>query len=47
MFKKKQKPIKEVTGTDQNLADAMKQQARQQMSDKERSADDKRQWWMR
>ncbi len=44
MLGKKKKPIQEITGTDQNLADAMKLQARENMTDAELAADDKKQW---
>ena len=44
MFKKKQKPIKEVKGQDKNLAEALKLQARDQMTPEERARDDKKQW---
>ncbi len=44
MFKKKQKPLKEIKGTDQNLANVMKKQARDQMSSKELASDDRKQW---
>ncbi len=44
MLGKKKKPIAEVTGTDKNLAEAMKKQARENMSAAERSAADKKQW---
>ncbi len=44
MLGKKKKPIKEIKGTDQNLANAMQQQAREGMTDAERAADDKKLW---
>lgn len=42
--KKDKKPLKEITGTDHNLANAMKLQARENMTDEERVADDKKKW---
>ena len=42
--KKKQKPIKEIKGTDPNLAKAMQMQMREGMSDAEKEADDKKRW---
>jgi adhesin transport system membrane fusion protein len=44
MFGKKKKPVAEVTGTDKNLAEAMKKQARDNMTAAERAAADKKQW---
>lgn len=44
MLGKKKKPIKEIKGTDPNFANAMKMQARENMTDVERAADDKKQW---
>lgn len=44
MFKKKKKPLKEISGTDENLAKQMKMQAREQMSETERAEDDRKQW---
>lgn len=44
MLGKKNKPLKEITGTDQNLANAMQEQARANMSDSEKAADDKKRW---
>ncbi len=44
MFKKKKKPIKQISGTDQNLADSMKLQAREQMTPEEREEYDKKEW---
>ncbi len=44
MLGKKKQPIKEITGTDKNLANAMKMQARENMTDVERAADDKKEW---
>lgn len=44
MLGKKKKPLKEITGTDKNLAEAMQKQARENMSDDEKSADDKKRW---
>lgn len=42
--KKKKKPIKEISGNDPNMAKAMQEQMRVQMSDEERAADDKKRW---
>ena len=42
--KKKQKPIKEITGTDPNLAKAMQMQMRENMSDEEKAEDDRKRW---
>lgn len=44
MFKKKPKPIKEISGNDPNMAKAMQEQMRANMSDAERTADDKKRW---
>jgi len=45
MFKKKdKKPIKEITGNDPNMANAMQMQMREQMTDEERALDDKKKW---
>jgi len=40
----KKKPIQEITGTDQNLAESMRLQARENMSEAEKEADDKKRW---
>lgn len=45
MFKKKsKKPIKEISGNDPRMAQAMQMKMREGMSEKERSADDKKRW---
>ena len=44
MFSKKKKPIKEISGTDKNLANAMQEQARANMSEAEKEQEDKKQW---
>lgn len=44
MLGKKKKPLKEIKGNDPNLAKAMQMKMREGMSDKERTADDKKQW---
>lgn len=42
--KKKKKPIQEIKGTDPNLANAMKMQAQENMTDAEKIEDDKNRW---
>ncbi len=42
--KNDKKAVKTITGKDENLAKAMKMQARENMTDKEKEADDKKQW---
>lgn len=44
MLGKKKKPLQEISGKDQKLADAMKLQARENMTDEEKAADDKHRW---
>lgn len=44
MLGKNKKPIKEIKGVDKNLANAMKLQARENMTDAEKTADDKKRW---
>ena len=42
--KKDKKPLKQVTGKDENLAKAMKMQARENMTDAQKASADKKQW---
>jgi adhesin transport system membrane fusion protein len=44
MLGKKKKPLKEISGTDPNLAKALQMQMRDKMSDEEKEADDKKRW---
>lgn len=44
MLGKKKQPIKQITGTDKNLANAMQKQMRDNMTDAERAIDDKKRW---
>jgi adhesin transport system membrane fusion protein len=44
MFGKKKKPVREITGNDPNLAKALQMQMREQMTEAEKEADDKKRW---